>query len=160
MSYVISTDIHGTEYEVALSDLKWRPSCYGIVIHEDKILLTKQYGRYEVPGGGVDLGENPEETVVREIKEETGIDVVNPRLVKHLTSFFSHQESGGIEHKQSLLLFFVCDYSGGELTLDGLMEDEKATVEMAEWIPLSELDSVPAGATFDWKSVVREVTGL
>ncbi len=157
MSYVISTDIHGKEYNVALDELKWRPSCYGIVIYDNKILLTKQYGKYELPGGGVDLGEAPEETVIREIKEETGIDATNPKLVKHATTFFTHHEPDGTHHKQSLILFFMCDYIGGELSLDGLMEDEKSSVEMGEWVPVGDLDSAPAGSTFDWKSIVKEV---
>jgi mutator protein MutT len=160
MSYVVTSDIHGNEYQVSLDELKWRPSVYGIVVNDGKILLTKQYGKFEVPGGGVDLGETPEQAVIREIKEETGIEVTGPRLVKHLSSFFSHEEQGGVQHSQSLLLFFVCEYIGGEFSLDGLMEDEKPVTEMAEWIPLSNLDDVDAGSTFDWKSIVKEVMGL
>lgn len=157
MSYIISTDVHGKEYNVELSELSWRPSCYGIVVHENKILLTKQYGKYEIPGGGVDLGEHPDQAVIREIKEETGIDVANPKLIKHISSFFTHEHQGETQHRQSLLLFFVCDYIGGELSIDGLTEDEKPVVEMAEWIPLADLDSVVAGSTFDWVSIVKEV---
>lgn len=159
MSYIVSSDVHGKEYTVSLDELSWRPSCYGIVVHDDKILLTKQYGKFEIPGGGVDLGEHPDQAVIREIKEETGIDVASPRLVKHMSSFFTHEEHGEVHHKQSLLLFFVCDFVGGELSLAGLTEDEKPVVEMAEWIPLSELDSVEAGTTFDWISIVKEVLG-
>ena len=160
MDYVVSSDIHGNEYNVSLDELKWRPSAYGIVVKDDKILLTKQYGKYEVPGGGVDLGEAPEDAVVREVKEETGIDVAHPCLVKHLSGYFSHEEFGKMQHKQSLLLFFVCDHVGGDLSLDGLMEDERPVTEMAEWIPLSDLSSVESGSTFNWKSVVKEVLGL
>lgn len=160
MSYVVSSDIHGKEYKVALDELKWRPSCYGIVVHDNKILLTKQYGKYEMPGGGVDLGEEPNDAVVREIKEETGIEVTNPRLVKHLTSFFTLEKDGEMHHIQSILLFFVCDYIGGELSLEGLMEDEKPVTEMAEWISLSELDSIESGSSYDWRSVIKEVLDL
>ncbi len=160
MSYVVTSDIHGNEYQVSLDELRWRPSAYGIVVNDGKILLTKQYGKFEVPGGGVDLGETPEVAVIREIKEETGIEVSEPRLVKHMSSFFSHEEQGKMQHKQSLLLFFICEYVGGKLSLDGLMEDEKLVAEMAEWVSLSDLDDVDAGSTFDWKSIVKEVMEL
>lgn len=160
MSYVVSSDIHGKEYRVALDELKWRPSCYGIVVHDNNILLTKQYGSYHLPGGGLEFGEMPDEAVVREVKEETGIEVANPRLVQHISGFVTFREEDGLDHRQSILLYFTCDYVGGELSTDGFTEDEKAVGELAEWIPLSELDSIKAGSTIDWPSVVKEVLEL
>lgn len=45
----------------------------------DNILLIKQYGRdaYILVAGYVNLGESLEETVVREVKEETGMNVTS-----------------------------------------------------------------------------------
>lgn len=160
MSYVVSSDIHGKEYQVKLDELSWRPSCYGIVVKDDAILLTKQYGSYHLPGGGVEFGEMPDDTVVREVKEETGIDVVNPRLVKHISGFITFHKEEGMDHRQSILLYFVCEYKGGELSLDGLMEDEKDIAEMAEWIPLSEFKDIQSNTTVDWQGVVKEVLEL
>ncbi len=45
---------------------------------KDELLLIKSHkwpARYVVPGGHVELGERLEETVIREIKEETSLDV-------------------------------------------------------------------------------------
>lgn len=36
---------------------------------------------YTIPGGHVELGESLEEAVIREAKEETGLDVVNPEFL-------------------------------------------------------------------------------
>jgi len=51
----------------------------GIVIIDDEIVLVKRgkepyKGKYALPGGVVDYGEKVEDCVVREIREETGLD--------------------------------------------------------------------------------------
>lgn len=52
-----------------------------ILNSENKVLVIKRAihdtfpGRWELPGGGMDAGERPEETIEREVKEETGLRV-------------------------------------------------------------------------------------
>jgi len=49
-----------------------------------ELLLLKSHkwpGRYVVPGGHVELGERIEEAVIREVKEETGLDVFDLRFI-------------------------------------------------------------------------------
>ena len=51
----------------------------GAVVHDGKILLLKRVkspykGYWALPGGMVEFGEHPQETAVREVKEETGLD--------------------------------------------------------------------------------------
>jgi mutator protein MutT len=57
-----------------------------LILSEGKILLEKRRnepakGKWSIPGGVVEVGESPEEAVIRETKEETGLDVEAPRLV-------------------------------------------------------------------------------
>lgn len=50
---------------------------------DDKILLVKESvdGKWSLPGGWGDIGYSPKETIVKEFKEETGLDVVAERLL-------------------------------------------------------------------------------
>ena len=57
-------------------------SAKGVLIHRGRVLLLKnERGEWELPGGRLDEGETPEETVVREIREETGLLVSVVSLV-------------------------------------------------------------------------------
>jgi ADP-ribose pyrophosphatase YjhB (NUDIX family) len=57
-----------------------RVAAYGLVLRDGKILLTRLASRisaeerWHLPGGGVDHGEDPRDALVREIREETGLD--------------------------------------------------------------------------------------
>jgi len=59
-------------------------SCIVFNKAEDKILLIQQYGRpdYILVAGYITQGENAEQTVAREIKEETGLSVISYRYMK------------------------------------------------------------------------------
>jgi ADP-ribose pyrophosphatase YjhB (NUDIX family) len=57
-----------------------------VIVKEGKIALIKRgnepgRGKWSIPGGLVELGEHIDQAVIREAKEETCLDVVNPRLV-------------------------------------------------------------------------------
>ena len=61
------------------------PTVGALIINDmDEVLLVKSYKwknrKYSVPGGHVELGESFEEAIIREVKEETGLDVVPKRL--------------------------------------------------------------------------------
>jgi len=57
-----------------------RVAAYALILRGDRILLTRLASRisadekWHLPGGGVDHGENPRDALVREIREETGLD--------------------------------------------------------------------------------------
>ena len=74
-------DIDGNTYEVDSKDLKFRPSIYGILIRDNKILLLPQWDGYDFPGAGLDVHETLEEGLIREFSEETGLTVKPKTLV-------------------------------------------------------------------------------
>jgi ADP-ribose pyrophosphatase YjhB (NUDIX family) len=159
---VVSSDIHGKEYDVPVDQLVWRPAAYAIVIHDGKILLTKQHKAFHLPGGGINLGEMPEAGVIREVHEETGLEVNNPRLVGSISGFFTQTSklTTDIKHVHSILLYYRCDLVGGELSIDGFEDDEKVIGDLPEWIPIDQLDDIVAGSTIDWRGVVKQALKL
>jgi len=65
-----------------------RIGAYGILQAENRILLCRLSarvpgfaGNWTLPGGGIEFGEQPEEAMVREVAEETGLTVEPEGLV-------------------------------------------------------------------------------
>lgn len=156
---VICVDIFGKKHQVPVSDLSWRPSAYAVVIRDGKVLLCKHFGKHNLPGGGIDLGETPEAAVVREVKEETGIDVARPRLLGLETDLFrmTHSDNSCF---QTILLYYVCDYVGGTLSTAGFDEEEQNYAELAEWTPLKHLDDLQVTSSKDYRKFIKQAADL
>ena len=75
--------------------------------HQRRVLLChrRDLDIWNLPGGGVESGELPTEAVVREVKEETGLDVAIDRLVGVY----------GKTDKDELVFAFLCRIVGGEI---------------------------------------------
>ncbi|MFE1399234.1 NUDIX hydrolase [Nocardiopsis dassonvillei] len=84
-------------------------SVTGVVIRPDdgKVLVIKRAddGRWVPPGGVLELDETPEQCVVREVREETGIEVKPVRL----TGVYKNMNLGVVS------LAFLCEPVGGNL---------------------------------------------
>lgn len=62
-----------------------RLGVYGLVIKEEEVLLIKKAvgpykGKLDLPGGTVNFGERPNETLIREFDEETGLAITDYSL--------------------------------------------------------------------------------
>ena len=72
-------------------DYKPRQGAYGI-LWRDGLIACAQIGysdfEYDLPGGGIDPGETPEQAVVREFGEETGLEVRVKAPVTELMHYF------------------------------------------------------------------------
>lgn len=154
--YITCVDIFGKKHDVATSELSWRPSAYGVVIQDGKVLLCKHFGKFNLPGGSLDLGEKPEDAVIREIKEETGIDAVRPRLLGVDSDFFRMSHDDNPLCHQTLLLYYVCEYAGGALSTDGFDKQEQKYAELAEWVPLDQLDELMITSSKDYRPYIKQ----
>ena len=103
----------------------WSQSVGGVCIKDGKVLLARHtYGNGKgmliIPGGYVDFGEIPEETLAREFKEETGVSVTAGRLI-------------GIRFSaRDWYVVFEAEYIEGEAKSDG---DEN---DLVVWIDVDE----------------------
>jgi mutator protein MutT len=88
-----------------------------VVVHEGRVVLIRRgkepmYGRWIVPGGTVELGETLEEACVRELREETGLDV---RPLELLTVFDRIDRHGDDVRYHYVIVDYLCSWQGGEL---------------------------------------------
>jgi 8-oxo-dGTP diphosphatase len=141
MKKITSHGLTGKTYEVDPKDLIWRPSAYGILIKDNKILVSKQWDGYDLPGGGVDLNETLEQGVIREVWEETGLEGEVIDIIHSQTTFFTpdHSPKHKGEHWNCPLSYFLVKQTGGELSIDNFDDEEQDYAEMAEWMPLEQV---------------------
>lgn len=122
--------------------MKTRVSAYGLVVRDEQILLTQladfcyRPRHWMLPGGGMKHGELPEQTVVREFHEETGLAASELDLFHVHT--FSESERGPFMGVQ----IAYRAHAEGEPTV---LEVGGSTADVA-WVPFEELpklDRVP-----------------
>lgn len=91
----------------------------GVVFRDGKILLVKERsdGAWAMPGGWADIGLSPKEVAVKEVKEESGLDVRAVRLLGVIDKkFHDHPPSPFHTYK----MFILCELIGGEAMHDGM----------------------------------------
>lgn len=107
-----------------------------IAVREDMILLVRHLkdgqSYWMLPGGGVDYGETLVEALVREVREETGVEVRPVRLALFNDTI---APEGG---RHVVNLCFTADIVGGTLS-----KGVDARVVEAAWAPVDELDRLP-----------------
>jgi 8-oxo-dGTP diphosphatase len=114
-----------------------------IILREGKILLEQRgnepaRGQWTVPGGVVEVGEILEDSVIREVKEETGLKAQNPRLIDVVDQVHRDKE-GKIEYH-----YVIIDYA---VKATGEPKAASDAYEL-KWVPLGEVEAYDLTPSF------------
>jgi len=115
-----------------------------VITCNGKILLEKRKydpgrGKWSIPGGLIELGESVEQTVVREVLEETGLEVGSPRHIDVVDNVVK-DDNGDVKYHFIILDYFV-KLRGGTLKAASDAEDLK-------WVSFDEVEKYDLTKTF------------
>ena len=89
--------------------MKYEKSCGAIVVDDGKVLLVKHNaGHWDFPKGHVEEGETEIETAIREVKEETNIDIKIEKENKYISEYSPK------ENVMKTVIYFIGEKVGGE----------------------------------------------
>lgn len=101
----------------------------GGIVEDDQgnILLVKtHHGGWVYPGGQVEVGENVIDAVTREVKEESGIDIIVSHLMGVYSNTGTHKWYDGVTDIPTKVMFdFICKPVGGELATSEETSDSR-----------------------------------
>ncbi|SEQ94947.1 NUDIX hydrolase [Microlunatus flavus] len=130
------------------------------VVQSDRGLLATEYsdltavsGRWGMPGGGLDEGEDPVHAVVREVDEETGQSVeVGDLVLVQSSHWVGRSPHGGVEdfHAVRLIYRATCP----EPT-DPVVHDQGGTTASARWVPTETWQDL--SWTANWRQALRRL---
>lgn len=131
-----------------------RDRSIALVVRDDKILSVQTYRsrRYinELPGGGIENGESPEEAAIRELKEECGLDGTINRQLNVL-----HWKDGSTEY---VFLVDVCDTQKEIVGIDPeIPQGEEQSIKNVRWLKLNEFSE--RERAFLWSYGLLDVDG-
>ncbi|MBT3816916.1 MAG: 8-oxo-dGTP diphosphatase [Candidatus Magasanikbacteria bacterium] len=128
-----------------------------LMIHRNTRKGDIHEGKWVGLGGKFEPGESPEECIIREVKEETGLEIENPKLSGLLTSLnFKGKD-------WMIFIFSACDYTGelstcAEGTLSWIPDEELLDLNLWEdnrrFLPLMDEDRF-----FSMKTIYTDTDG-
>lgn len=131
--------------------VRQRIGAYGVLTRtregRGQLLLTRisptDYGAgmWTLPGGGIDHGEHPDEAVVREVYEETSLEVA-VRTVATVTNLhiLGRNRHGVLEDFQGVGIIYLVDTAPGADLDDLRVVEVDSSTDLVEWVYLDEVE--------------------
>lgn len=123
-----------------------RVAAYAVAVEGDRILLVRiapgytrdADGKWTLPGGGLNFGEDPHDGMLRELAEETGLigESLGLAFVHSVTRGAIPDEGFGPFH--AIRIAYNVRITGGELR-----HEKEESTDMAAWVPIAETAALP-----------------
>ena len=110
-----------------------------VIVDQGRVVLVKRahlpmVGEWSIPGGAVELGETVREAMIREAREETGLDVQPMALLGVIDRVIRDENKSVLYHY--VLVDYYCRPIGGELCAG-------SDCDGARWFSLGEVAKLP-----------------
>lgn len=118
-------------------DYRDRPTAFGLVFQDEKIAcvrVTRDRPYYDLPGGAIDGDETEEQALVREFREETGLDVRPVARIAQASQFFLKSDGAAVNNHGG---FWIAERLG--LDASAKVEDDHELVWLHPRTALAEL---------------------
>lgn len=133
-------------------DHRIRVTALGIFRHNDRIFVAhgydpvKQADFYRPLGGGIEFGERGEDTITREMREETGLEITNVRYLGLCENIFTYLGEPGHE----IVLLYTADFVDPTIYNNDVLNCEEidGVPFTAVWMPLNDFGKHGVGPLY------------
>ena len=121
-----------------------RVAAYAVIVRDERILLSRLAERisaqelWTLPGGGLDHGEDPRDAVIREIREETGLDAAVGEQARVYSAHHPHARRDGRRSDYHALRIVYDAWVSPDAPEPRVIEVDGSTVDAA-WHPLADV---------------------
>jgi 8-oxo-dGTP diphosphatase len=121
-----------------------RVAAYAVIVRDERILLSRLADRisaqelWTLPGGGLDHGEDPRDAVIREIREETGLDAAVGEQARVYSAHHPHARRDGRRSDYHALRIVYDAWVPPDAPEPRVIEVDGSTVDAA-WHPLADV---------------------
>ncbi|CAN5273087.1 MAG: NUDIX hydrolase [Nocardioides sp.] len=140
-----------------------RVAAYALIRRDDSVLLTRisskgfHAGSWTLPGGGIDFGESPQDALVREVEEETGLRcTVGEVIAVDDVSIRGSSPAGRWEEFHGVHLIFAAEVADQvAVGVEPRVVEVDGTTDAVAWVRLDDV----GGPQFPVLDVVRTALG-
>lgn len=134
-----------------------RPSVRAVILRGDRVAMVHslKYDYYKFPGGGIEAGESHLEALVREVREETGLKIIEPTVVEYGSVMRRRRGMYGEEIFEQENFYYFCEAeeASGAQHLDAYEAEAEFVLE---FVALEQALAKNSG----WKGTSEEDRGM